>query len=153
MEVHPDKNPGDATAKAQFQVLVTAKEALLWRKRCKAQPPAPNVPRMGFGKYRNLSIDTVLRQDADYCRWVVDTYNTKNDCEERMKVAAKWILGNSEVTMKMGFGSYRDQAMDWVIEHDPRYTEWAVRTWKLTGHKSGLRLSAFAKYAAEKLHM
>ena len=70
-------------------------------------------------------------QDPDYCRWIVDTYNSApDDCTEKLKIAAEWIQENNPEINEgrlMGFGKHRSETMEWVYENEPA-TQFATQS-------------------------
>ena len=64
----------------------------------------------------------LMWQDPDYCRWIVDTYNSApDDCTEKLKIAAEWIQENNPEINEgrlMGFGKHRSETMEWVYENE-----------------------------------
>eukprot|EP00435_Cladocopium_sp_Y103_P035753 s1993_g9.t1 len=112
------------------------------------------APELGFGKYREKTILDVMNEDPDYCRWVVDTYNSAPDeCTEKLRIAAEWIQENNPEISEgrlMGFGKYRSETMEWVYENDKDYTDWVMSKFEEADNNHSGKLAAFARYVLER---
>ncbi|CAL1133994.1 unnamed protein product [Cladocopium goreaui] len=112
------------------------------------------APELGFGKYSEKTILDVVNEDPDYCRWIVDTYNSApDDCTEKLKIAAEWIQENNPEINEgrlMGFGKHRSETMEWVYENEQDYTAWVMSKFKEADNDHSGKLAAFARYVLER---
>mmetsp|Transcript_33654 Transcript_33654/g.41420 ORF Transcript_33654/g.41420 Transcript_33654/m.41420 type:complete len:165 (-) Transcript_33654:218-712(-) len=116
-------------------------------------------PMVGFGKYRDISMQELLAEDEDYCRWILDTYeDSEGDCIPKLKAAAEWIRENhpdlADLAKRekekglMGFGKHKDKTMDYVLENDADYADWVVA--KFREGDAGKKLEKFAQFVLQK---
>jgi hypothetical protein len=48
--------------------------------------------KVGFGRHGSLTYEEALEEDADYCRWVLDTYhNNEDDPSPALEAFARWL--------------------------------------------------------------
>ncbi|CAE8602235.1 unnamed protein product [Polarella glacialis] len=107
-----------------------------------------------FGKHKGQSFAQVLKDDPDYCSWVLGACQEK-DVAGALKRLGKFIKKNGEgIGIKkidtVGFGKYRGMTFQEVKDADPSYCEWVVTKADDPSASSGIKnLAAFIKKERE----
>lgn len=81
--------------------------------------------KLGFGKYKDLTLEELVRTDAEYALWVTGILKDEK--------AREWVLLHTPVKPKRSIGQYRinfgkhaAETYDWLLENDPDYAKWLV---------------------------
>lgn len=71
-----------------------------------------------FGKYKNKDIESVFKEDINYCKWLYTNPLTKNYTGVYDFLHSKFHNNN---LIYLSFGKYRNRSVDWIIENDKNY--------------------------------
>ncbi|CAE8647646.1 unnamed protein product [Polarella glacialis] len=142
LQHHPDKG-GDTNV---FQEITAAHEALLEKAQDQSAPSTPrtNVRRsrsrtppktqssamIGFGKYREMSYESVLQTDPVYCKWVAETARKQEDHPEPFVRFAEFIASERPGLFDGStvlFGKYKGHLCNDVLQRDTNYCYWVLK--------------------------
>merc|ERR1719421_1414235 len=100
-----------------------------------------------FGKFRGQTFTAVVKNDPQYCEWVLRKSKMGDDAGAQLLAFAKWLEDNghgdlinsekarpksssAEDQTLVGFGKYRASTYADLLAKDPAYCEWVVRSAK-----------------------
>lgn len=109
-----------------------------------------------FGRYSGRTFEEVLKEDPDYCQWVLKM----EDPGVRMIAFIKWLeTQDMPKTSIVTFGKYSGMAFEEVLKEDPHYCQWLLTEVAEPGSRTGpfvewlqtQDMAAIAKAAGETM--
>lgn len=81
-----------------------------------------------FGKHSGKSVKKVVREDRNYCSWIVKEFNNKNFDDLKAEVEKELSKTGSEPENPniMPFGKYKGQGLGAFVYGDDDYCEWLL---------------------------
>ena len=78
---------------------------------------------IGFGKYRNRTIEDVYKIDIGYARWLMNQeqlIGNRPDIKEYLKSK----FDDSDGSFLMTWGRYKGRTIKWIHDQDASYIRW-----------------------------
>jgi uncharacterized protein (DUF3820 family) len=76
---------------------------------------------LGFGKYKDLSIEDVYNNDPNYCRWLTKQHLPIND---EVKEFLDSKFDSNDQSYVMTWGKYKNKTLKQINEIDNFYITW-----------------------------
>ena len=110
-------------------------------------PGAPRDMEVTFGKHTGQMMSEIVEEDPGWCQWVIRT-SEGEDCGHGLRQVAGWLMKNAPEVMDMpptvNFGKHKGLTVSQLVEEDPGYCVWILRTAE-TG-EAGPALAEVAAY-------
>jgi len=124
-------------------------------------PEVEGTAMVSFGKYRGMALSQLVKEDPDYCGWILDTA-AQEDAGHLLQQAAKWIKENHpdlQVQIQQSkenvdgdtvvtFGKHKGLTFKAVLEDYEEYLCWVINTFDDDARGNKAALLSFAKQHA-----
>ena len=84
--------------------------------------------KVGFGKYRDLTLEELYAQDVNYLRWAVNSEAVDKDCFMTLFGESDATLDKKKIYLDsiVWFGKFKGKTFGEVCSEDREYAEWVL---------------------------
>lgn len=84
--------------------------------------------QVGFGKYREMTLEELYAHDANYLRWAVNSEAIDKDCFKTLFGESDDTLDKKKIYLdsNVWFGKYKGKTFGEVCAEDREYAEWVL---------------------------
>ena len=94
-------------------------------------PGAPRDMEVTFGKHAGKMMSEIVEEDPGWCQWATRTAEAEGG-RDRLQRVTEWLKKNAPEVMEMpptvNFGKHKGLTVSQLVEEDPGYCEWILRT-------------------------
>lgn len=84
--------------------------------------------KVGFGKYREMTLEELYAQDVNYLRWAVNSEAVDKDCFMTLFNETDTTLDKKKIYLDsvVWFGKFKGKTFGEVCSEDREYAEWVL---------------------------
>ena len=84
--------------------------------------------KVGFGKYRDMTLEELYAQDVNYLRWAVNNEAVDKDCFMALFGESDTTLDKKKIYLDsiVWFGRFKGKTFGEVCSEDREYAEWVL---------------------------